>query len=364
VVWESNQDGSNYGVFGQRYASSGTPVGPEFRVNTYTTGFQSFPSVAADSSGNFVVVWRSFGQDGSADGVFGQRYASSGTPVGPEFRVNTYTTNYQFSPSVAADSSGNFVVVWQSFGQDGPDNGVFGQRYASAGGLLGSEFPVNTFTTNNQDHPSVAADSSGNFVVVWQSPLQDGSGGGVFGQRYASSGSALGPEFRVNTYTTGEQRFPSVAVDTSGNFVIVWDSATQDGSGESVFGQRYAGSGAPLGPEFRVNSYTTGFQGYPSVAVDASGNFVVVWHGPGQDEYPSFGVFGQRYASSGSPLGPEFHVNTYTTNGQRDPSVAADTSGNFVVVWDSNQEGSGGYGVFGQRYSQIVPVELMHFMVE
>ena len=47
--------------------------------------------MASDSSGNFVVVWMSDSQDGSSDGVFGQRYASSGTPLGPEFRVNTYT---------------------------------------------------------------------------------------------------------------------------------------------------------------------------------------------------------------------------------------------------------------------------------
>src|SRR5262245_32674681 len=83
----------------------GAPLGPEFRVNTYTTGNQREESVAADASGNFVVVWRSEGQDGSLFGVFGQRYASSGAPLGPEFRVNSYTTNSQYHPSVAADSA-------------------------------------------------------------------------------------------------------------------------------------------------------------------------------------------------------------------------------------------------------------------
>src|SRR6185436_20129943 len=39
--------------------------------------------------------------------------AAQGEPVGPEFRVNTYTTYYQSAPSIAADASGNFVVVWQ-----------------------------------------------------------------------------------------------------------------------------------------------------------------------------------------------------------------------------------------------------------
>jgi len=45
--------------------------------------------------------------------------AAQGEPVGPEFRVNTYTIDDQRKPAVAPDSSGNFVVVWHSYAQDG-----------------------------------------------------------------------------------------------------------------------------------------------------------------------------------------------------------------------------------------------------
>jgi hypothetical protein len=362
VVWTSStQDGSGGGIFGQRYASQGNPLGSEFRINAYTPNSQARPSVAADASGNVVVVWSSY-QDGSGYGVFGQRYDNSGTPAGPEFRVNTYTTDDQGYPAVAADSSGNFVVVWMSRIQDGSDWGVYGQRYASSGTPLGPEFRVNTYTTNMQAMPAAATDASGNFVIVWMSSTQDGSDWGSFGQRYASSGTPLGPEFRVNTYTTNLQADPAVAADAAGNFVVVWESAGQDGSYFGVFGQRYASSGTPLGPEFRVNTYTTSYQFVPSVAADASGNFVVVWQSYQTDD-PDGGVFGQRYASSGAPLGPEFRVNTYTTFQQPYPSVASDSSGNFVVVWQSAQDGSN-YGVFGQRCGQIFPVELMRFDVE
>src|SRR5206468_1725160 len=205
------------------------------RVNTFTTNHQTLPSVAADSSGNFVVVWESYTQDGSSFGVFGQRYASSGAPLGPEFRVNTFTTSYQGAPSVASDASGNFVVVWMSYTQDGSSFGVFGQRYARSAYPLLFQSRVNTFTTNHQTLPSVAADSSGNFVVVWGSLGQDGSSTGIFGQRFASSGAALGPEFRVNTFTTNYQNRPSVASDSAGNFVVVWYSYMQDGDGFGVF---------------------------------------------------------------------------------------------------------------------------------
>ena len=124
-----------------------------------------------------------------------------------EFQVNTYTTSYQYFPAVAADADGDFVVVWESYRQDGSGFGVFGQRYTSAGAAVGAEFQVNTFTTSYQRHrpwrPTPMATS-------WWcgSSTQDGSGSGVFGQRYTSAGAAMGAEFQVNTYTTSSPALP------------------------------------------------------------------------------------------------------------------------------------------------------------
>src|SRR5207244_229479 len=109
-------------------------AGAEFHVNSYTTNEQSYPAVAADSAGDFVVVWSSYGQDGYERGVFGQRFTSTGASAGTEFQVNSYTTSAQMSPAVAADAAGDFVVVWQSFYQDIDFSfSVFGQRYTSSG---------------------------------------------------------------------------------------------------------------------------------------------------------------------------------------------------------------------------------------
>src|SRR6185503_8044197 len=81
----------------------GVPLGPEFRVNTFTTNSQWFPAVAADALGNFVVLWASSTQDYAAtSGVFGQRYTSGGEALGPEFRVNTYTIGSQGAGAVAS----------------------------------------------------------------------------------------------------------------------------------------------------------------------------------------------------------------------------------------------------------------------
>jgi hypothetical protein len=365
VVWQSStQDyAATSGVFGQRYSSSGERVGPEFRVNTYTIGSQGGADVASDPSGNFVVVWTDNLQDGSPDGIFGQRFASGGAPAGPEFRVNTYTQFSQDLPSVAVDSAGNFVVVWTSQFEDGSYLGVFAQRYGSTGTPIGPEFRVNTSTPGDQSSPRIGSDPSGNFVVVWTSETGDGSSYGVFGQRFAASGAPLGAQFRINTYTTNSQASPDVDVDGAGNFLVVWQSGLQDGSQTGVFGERFAASGVPVGPEFRVNTYTTLWQKLPSVAFDGSGNFVVAWQGYFQDG-SGYGIFGQRYDPAGAPLGGEFRVNTTATYDQERPAVTTLTTGEFVVLWSSWSPGPWYWDVLAQRYSPIVPVELMQFRID
>jgi hypothetical protein len=357
VAWDSGSYPRN--IFAQRYAPSGLPLGPEFRVNDFTFGVHSYPSIAAQGAGDFVVIWQYAPLE--PDGLRGQRFASSGVPLGSSFVVGA--TSYSYDPDTAFDSAGNFVVVWTADILDGSAYNVFARRFASSGAPLAPAFRVNTYASGVQRQASVAVDPSGNFVVVWESYPQDGSGFGVFGQRFASSGVPLGSEFSVSTYITGQPR-PSVAVDPSGNIVVVWDG--QDGpvpAFSGVFGQRYANSGAPLGPAFRVNTATTLDQEHADVAVDGSGNFIVVWRSSLQDQ-SAFGTYAQRYESSGVPLGAEFRVNTYTTNNQWNPSVAAVASGDFVVVWESDLQDGSGLGVFGQRYRPILPVELMLFRVE
>src|SRR5215468_10498599 len=88
------------------------------------------------------------------------------TPAGTEFQVNTYTTGYQNGAAVCAGAAGSFVVVWQSYDQDGSGLGVFGQRYASGGGPLGTEFQINTYTALDQRFPDVCCDPDGDFVAV------------------------------------------------------------------------------------------------------------------------------------------------------------------------------------------------------
>jgi hypothetical protein len=351
VVWHDvGEDGDSFGVVGRRFDAAGGALGGEFRVNTYTTHGQGVPSVAADPSGRFVVAWTSVGPDGSLAGIAARRYDAAGSPQGDEFQVNTYTAGLQSEPSVALDADGDFVVVWHGPMQDGSSYAVRGQRYNASGAAQGAEFLVNSYTVDFQGNPAVASDAGGNFVVVWSSLEQDGSGFGVFGQRFDASGNRRGEEFQVNPVTAESQYAAAVASDAAGNFVVAWSSDTEDGSDFGVFARRYDAAGTPQGAPFQVNVHTTGHQRQPSVASDADGNFVVTWHSAYQDGSGT-GIFARRFDRGGTPLGTEFQVNSFTTSTQLYGRVASAADGDFVVAWTSLDQDGDSWGVFAQRFA-------------
>jgi hypothetical protein len=163
VVWNSrDQDGDDWGVFGQRYDADGVPLGGEFQVNTYTTGGQRFGAVAADADGNFVVFWSSARPGGFT--VVGQRYDAVGNSVGEEFRASSGPQYGISDPAVATDADNDFVVVWTD------DTAIFGRRFDAAGTPVGADFHISQESFGNTQYtPAIAVGQSGEFVVVWTS---------------------------------------------------------------------------------------------------------------------------------------------------------------------------------------------------
>ncbi|MDZ4689341.1 MAG: cadherin domain-containing protein, partial [Planctomycetaceae bacterium] len=356
IAWSSSgQDGSGYGVHAQRYNAAGMAQGGAFQVNTYTTGNQQGAAVAMDADGDFVITWSSVGQDGSNEGVYAQRYNAAGATQGGEFQVNSLTNLDQRFSTVAMDADGDFVITWSSNGQDGSGGGIFAQRYNAAGTAQGSEFQVNTYTTNSQKFSTVGMDADGDFVVTWTSYGQDGNDDGVFAQRYNAAGVAQGGNFQVNTHTTNTQRYSTVSLDLSGDFVITWSSSGgQDGDGYGIFARRYNAAGTAQGGEFQINAFTTGDQRFSAVSLDADGDFVVSWTSEGQDGNVS-GVFARQYNAAGAAQGGELQVNTYTTGTQWFSSVSLDADGDFAVAWTSDGQDGDGNGVFAQRFAAPSP---------
>jgi hypothetical protein len=83
-------------------------------------------------------------------------------------------------------------------------------------------------------------DARGNFVVAWHSPYLDGGDYGVFARAFRASGAAMGAEFQVNSFTPGNQWYPTLATSPGGRFVVAWNSYIQDGDHFGVFARQFA----------------------------------------------------------------------------------------------------------------------------
>lgn len=83
-------------LLAQRFTAPGARRGAEFRVNTYTTGLQTRPSVASDAVGNFVVAWTSletvdvrptWGNLNGAAQAFSGTLTNITGPAGPTYAI-------------------------------------------------------------------------------------------------------------------------------------------------------------------------------------------------------------------------------------------------------------------------------------
>jgi hypothetical protein len=255
-----------------------------------------------------------------------------------EFEVNEYTLGWQEVPRIGSDAQGNFVVVWQgtSGRYDYSGYGISARRFDPLGVPLSDEFLVNTFTSGDQQYPDIAVASNGHFVVVWQSQGDDPTGHktDIFVRRYNNLGVAETLPQRVNTFSTENQLFPKVAIDDQGNSVVVWYCDQR----RNIFAQRFDANMQPLGNEIAVPQATQQ-AGYPAVAMSVNGQFSISW----TDRDADFtGVFVRSFDSQGVPLSNDIPVNQYTLRQQEFSQVAMAANGQMVVTWHSQYQDEGG----------------------
>ena len=346
VVWSTpgplGTDTSGWTIRGRRFDPTGQESWPEFQVNSYTTGDQTNATIAHLPTGGFVVVWQSLGSAGgdwASPSIQAQLLDAAGGYSGAQFPVNTFFTGNQVLPAVAADGFGNFMIVWSSQPVQGfTDINVAGRLYDAAGNPYGDEFQISTGTLI-QSRPTVSADAIGNFVVAWQGNFftpPDNSGSSIRARRFA--GSTPGPEFPVNTTATGTQGNPTVAMSPTGEFLIAWDSEDHlgpDTAGTKIRARTFAADGTPNFPDFEVNAATAGDQQYPSALRDSKGEYVIVWQAsqsPGADQDGS-SVRGRRLKPDVSAFSAEVEINSFTTGDISWPAIAGLPDGGFVVAW-------------------------------
>ena len=179
--------------------------------------------------------------------IYARLYASNGTPRGNEFIVNS-DANPCANPAVAAASDGGFMVAWDAHNMLNPTNSldIYARPFSSAG-VGGTTLQVNSYLYGDQYAPRINV-IAGDYLIVWNSLGQDGSREGVFGQFVHANGTPVGGEFRVNTTTLNRQTQPVVASDGADQFLVVWTSYAGAPNSFDLFAQRYLNVAALLQP--------------------------------------------------------------------------------------------------------------------
>jgi len=292
-------------------------AGPDISVqlNVFSNNSQSDPRAAVLENGNFVVVYESENQVAadSGDDVFAIIADENLETIVTEFVINDNTTGNQDTPDVEALSNGNFVAVWESFGQV-DENDVFLQIFTANGDrVLGADILVNVNTVGDQGDPAVARLDNDKFVVIWQDGVD------INGQIFNNDGGRFGGililvQNRNNGVVSG--------IDNSdGTFAVVYEEGTTvQGSIFGEFGQAVS--------SFTVSNENESDE--PSISSLGDG-FVVTFTKTINGDSD---VFAQRFDEVGVPVGDQILVNTFSTGIQRDSNVFATVDG-FSVVWES-----------------------------
>ena len=343
VVWSSlNQDGSGWGVYAQRYDPTGAAQGSEFRVNETFADNQRWASVAMDATGDFTVTWTSDNQDGTASSVYARQFDADGTPdVAGEFRVNTENSGAQSNSTIDMDASGDFIIVWQGNGPAGDADGIYFRRFNADGSHVDATDQLANQSDDTAEHdPVVAMQTAGKFVIAWD------EGQHIYHQRFDAAGDVLGSETRIDGSLSTSSGL-AVDADASGAFTFVYrEEALSTGVWTKGYyedgSNRYGGVGGYV-------KITGGDAISPSIEMDDTGNFVVVYHKTDAADGDGLGVYAQRYNASASLIDNQFLVNDSTANNQHSASVAMLDLDNYVVAW-SGSSTADWEGVYVRQY--------------
>ncbi len=319
----------------------------DFLVNQTTAGVQetsmenrgSPQAVAIASNGDYVVVWTEVEGSGDYSDIFARQYNADGTAKGNAFQVNDYNAGEQQWATVASDASGRFVITWTSESQDGNGQGVYLKRFNADGiAIDNADILVNTGNTiGNQSNSAVAVNSLGKMVITWQ----DDSG--IFAAQFDMDATTTGDQLSVLPITvdTGSNIYtPGVDINTDGKFVITW------GIGNDTYLRTFSSDGNARIPVKKVNE--NGDFRYQAIAIQESGKFIIADWSTGLDTgngsmikgvwvalYNEDGTFSKEHKVSGT--------------GHKKASIAKDSDGNVIIVYQGNGDGDG-KGVFAQKY--------------
>jgi len=204
--------------------------------------------------------------------------------------------------------------------------------------------------TRIERDPAVAMDDAGGMIVVWSSQVPGGAQplDCIRLRKIDPDGALVGEEFRIDPLPGDLARNPSVDITPDGHrYVVVWEGGEQGRKlKRRIWARVFGADGRPVGPEIRVEQRRLTHDhfglpreayGGPRVSVAPSGEFVIVWRSEEHSSCDRFNISARRFSADGKPLGDEFVVNTTRPWSQLNPDVDHDGDGGFLIVWQDGR---------------------------
>ena len=243
-------------------------------------------------------------------------------------------------PVLAPLASGGFVMLYFDSGLANAGDAGFplrGRIYSPGGVALGTEFQIPAAKDGNLHSFAAAGLPGGGFVVSYAYGVAaragEEPGDDLFARIFDARGADVSGEFMVNTSTDSHQYQPSIAVMASGGFVIAWDGppGNRPPATHGPRAQAFDADGARIGGEFTLAPEIAGYHDSPEIAPLAGGGFVAVW----REELGSGPIRAQRFDDAGARVGAPIELVRPDGSGGsiHSPQVAGLADGGFAVVW-------------------------------
>jgi len=231
AAW-AGKNGADYWLRYQRFTSTGVKEGSEV---TLSKGKRPF--VAGFGDGSLVIAYNHNSSSGAYVSV---------VSANDELLLDALAVDSQGSlHAVSGYPDSRYAVAWSKpLAADDPST-IRSAVYSKASDNPESELAVfSGFPASS--HLSVTAALDGALVITWSGIGDNTDSLDVFLQRFDVDGEKLGTEQLVHAYTSGWQTHQHSAVFSDSSFIIVWDSDDQDGSGKGIFAQRFDAEGNKL----------------------------------------------------------------------------------------------------------------------
>lgn len=336
---------STYDMFTVKYAAADGRLVWVVRYDGPANGEDGGQALATDANGNVIVAGY------SSNDYYTAKYAGSNGTLIWERRYDSPSGGNDGVTAVAVDGSGNVIVTGYSVAD------IYTVKYAAADGAQLWAVRYNGSGNDDDKANAIALDGSGNVIITGYAP-DVGSNFNYYTAKYAAADGDLLWERSYDGPSSRTDLAEALAVDTSGNVVVVGASLDAGGNGMDVYTIKYAATDGATVWGQRYDGPVGGYDWGTDVALDSAGNAIITGYSTDNGQYNYYTakyaaadgakVWDQRYNGPGSP-------EDYAT------SVVVDTVGNAVVsgsistlsgydFYTIKYAGADGAEIWSQRY--------------